>query len=530
MIRRTGWFYLGIAMAMIGVIFRTFWLAVGDNAIRTETAVSNRQGKILLYHTKGIIYDEDLDPIAGDQPCWYLVVNPRGFQREYLDVLLELTNEDEDKITKKLKKETPFVLETKKEPVNIPGVSVFEGVTRYSGVSPHLLGYLDSAGEVGLSGIEKEYGEYLDLFSSSVTVSYTKDAIRGAIAGLGIHRNEAEISKNGLVLTLDDQLCLALEESMEKHIQKGAGIILECKTGEIKAITSRPSYEEENISSYLQSTEGELVNRAFASQTVGSVFKIVIAACALEAELEQFQYNCDGGILINDRTFSCHDHNGHGMIGMQEAFAQSCNSYFIALGQLLGYDRIAEMAERFGYGESIEIIGSICTPPGTFPVKSSSLSLANLCIGQGELTATPMQIARMTAVIANHGVMPDVHLYQGLWLNGKIKSDEEKSSGLSVISEENAEKLRQYCIYTVEHGTAQNAKPENGTAGGKTSSAQTGVMEEGIEKLNVYFTGFYPAEDPQYVVTIFAENGVSGGKTCAPVFREICDVIAEKIS
>ena len=68
--------------------------------------------------------------------------------------------------------------------------------------------------------------------------------------------------------------------------------------------------------------------------------------------------------------------------------------------------------------------------------------------------------------------------------------------------------------------------PNSGKAGGKTSSAQTGIIKDGVEKLNVYFTGFYPAEDPRYVITVFAEDGISGGKTCAPVFRELCDYIS----
>lgn len=525
MIRRTGWFYLAVVTAMIGMIFRIFWLSIGENAVQTERVINRRQEKLVLYHTKGIIYDEDLEPIAGNQPCWYLVIDPRSFQRENMQTLLELTNTEENKLNQKLKKETPFVLETKKEPTMMPGVRVFEGVTRYSGVSPHLLGYLDSAGEAGLSGVEKEYGAFLDLFSSSVTVSYTKDAVRGAIAGLGMELEESEPTENGLVLTLDGQLCRALERSMDQYIKKGAGVILDCKTGEIKAIASRPGYEEEAISSYLQSTEGELVNRAFAAQTVGSVFKIVMAACALEGNMEEFQYDCEGGIVVGGRTFSCQDQKGHGTIGLQEALAQSCNSYFIALGQLLGYDKIAEMAKRFGYGESIEILGSICASKGNLSSKSSNLSLANLSIGQGELTATPMQIARMTAVVANGGTMPEIQLYRGLFLNGKIKGEAEKSKGSPVISSDIAEKLRQYCVYAVEQGTGQSAKPENGTAGGKTSSAQTGVVEDGVEKLNVYFSGFYPAEEPQYVITVFAENGVSGGKTCAPVFREVCEFL-----
>ncbi len=528
MIRRTGIFYLAIAAALIGMIFRTFWLSIGDNALMAETAAADRESKIALYHTKGLIYDGDLKPIAGNQPCWYLVVNPRDFQWEYLNVLALQTGSEHDALRNKLRKETPFVLQASIEPQSMPGVCVFEGVRRYSGVASHLLGYLDSAGEVGLAGIEKEYDEYLSLFSSTVYVSYTTDAVRGAIGGLGMEKVDAKISENGLVLTLDRELCRDLDRSMAQYVQKGAGIVMDCKSGEIKAVSSCPDYDESQIISYLQSTEGELINRAFSAQTVGSVFKIIVAACALEAEMESFEYSCNGGIRINERTFACHDHNGHGELDMQEAFAQSCNAYFIALGQLLGYDRVAEMAERFGYGESIEILGSITASKGNFPVKSNSLSLANLCIGQGELTASPMQVALMTAVIANDGVLPAVSLYKGLYLNGRLKTEGDGGENVRIISSDHAEKLRHYCVYTVENGTGQSAMPSVGSAGGKTSSAQTGIIENGVEKLNVYFTGFYPAEDPQYVITVFAEDGVSGGKTCAPVFRSICDFIASR--
>ena len=517
---------MAIIMALIGVIFRTFWLSVGDNALRAETAVSNREGRLLLYRTKGLIYDTDLDPIAGNQPCRYCVINPRDFSKENLDILVKQTGIDREILSKKLKKETPFVVETIAEAEPMPGVFIFDGTKRYSGVAPHLLGYLDLAGEVGLSGIEKEFDDYLSLFSSAAYVSYEKDAVLGAIAGLGMEAIETKASENGVVLTLDDALCLQLNRSMEEHIEKGAGIVMDCRTGEIKAISSRPTYKEKEIASYLQSTNGELINRAFASQTVGSVFKIVIAACALEWDLEDFKYFCNGGIMINERTLACHDHNGHGEIGIEEAMAQSCNAYFIALGQMLGYDRVAEMAKRFGYGDEIEIVGSIFAPKGSFPEKSSNLSLANFCIGQGELTASPMHIAMMTAVIANEGVMPNASVFKGFYLNGSLKTEEQQGEGKQIISLEHAEKLRQYCVYAVEHGTGQSALPSVGSAGGKTSSAQTGIIENGVEKLNVYFTGFYPAENPQYVITVFAEDGVSGGKTCAPVFRELCDFIA----
>lgn len=243
--------------------------------------------------------------------------------------------------------------------------------------------------------------------------------------------------------------------------------------------------------------------------------------------MEGFKYKCNGGIQINDYTFACHHSNGHGEIGLEKAFSESCNAYFIAVGQLLGYEKLSEMAHRFGYDETIGVLGSISASKGTFSVKGSNISLANMSIGQGELTSSPLQIARMTAAVANGGILQDVRLFKGIYINEKIKKTKTSGEGEEILSKENAEKLRRYCVTTVENGTGKEAKPSYMKAGGKTASAQTGIIRDGKEKINTYFTGFYPADDPQYVITVFAENGVSGGKTCGPVFREMCDFISE---
>lgn len=528
MIRRTGVFYLGVVTVLIGLIFRLFWLSIGDNSSRAETVFANRKGVVTLYRTKGLIYDENLMPIAGGQPCWYLMVNPRDFQEENAEYLAQICSVDHKELFEKLKKETPFVLKSFDKPKEMDGVYVFEGKSRYSGVAQHILGYLDSAGEVGLSGIEKEYDQYLGLFAENVSVSYNSDAVKGAIAGFGVEELPSNMTENGLVLTLNKGLCRELERSMGEYVEKGAGIVMDCHSGEIKAIASRPCYDESKLAEYMNSTEGELINRALSAQAVGSVFKIIVASCALENDMEDFKYYCDGGIVINGRTFACHEHNGHGELLMKEAFAQSCNAYFIALGQLLGYECVAEMADRFGYGDPIELLGSIKASGGNVPDKNGNLSLANFCIGQGELTASPLQVAVMTSIIANRGVLVAPSIYKGLFLNGNLKDQSQPKEGIRVLSAEHAEKLKEYCINTVENGTGKSAKPSIGSAGGKTSSAQTGIMDNGMEKLNVYFTGFYPADNPRYVITVFAENGISGGKTCAPVFRSVCDYIGVK--
>ena len=297
MVRRTGIFYLGLMMAFAAVLFRTYWLSIGENAQIAAEAVNNREKSLVLYRTKGIIYDCNLEPIAGDQKCTYLLIDPREFQRKYAGELADFCGESKEKLLEKLSKETPFVVqgEGAVDP-QWKGIFAYEGVARYSGVASHLLGYLDHENEVGLSGIEKEYSDYLDLFSSEVSVSYTADALNGIMEQGTVAEQKDNLSKDGLVLTLDKELCLALERAMDQNLEKGAAVILDCKSGAIKGICSFPDYDEERISDYLQSSEGELINRALSSQAVGSVFKIILAACALENDLEGFEYICTGGL------------------------------------------------------------------------------------------------------------------------------------------------------------------------------------------------------------------------------------------
>ncbi len=527
MVKRSGIFYIALCMAFIGLIFRCFWLAGGKNAAQAETAVAKRERSLVLYRTKGRIYDDSMIPLAGGQKCIYIVVNPREIAGDDQKKLIEISGEKAAETKENLKKEAPFIIKTNENPQITKGVWIFEGEERYSGVAKHLLGYLDSADEVGLSGVEKEYNDFLSLFASEISVRYRSDAMRGALAGLGMEIQGEEVNENGIVLSLNRGLCEAVEELMENRIEKGAVVVTDCRSGEIKAMVSKPNYDEDKIVSYLQSDNGELINRALTSQAVGSVFKLVIAAAALEAGLEGFKYQCDGGILIKEHTFSCNNHTPAKEMDLREALAGSCNSYFIALGQILGYDRIINTARRCGFGEKIEIAEKIEASAGRLKQEGGALGLANLSIGQGELTATPLHINQLMTIISNNGLLPATKLYRGLWINGALKAQEEAPDPQQILDSDIAEKLREYCVYAVENGTGNQAKPNDGGAGGKTSSAQTGIIENGEEKLNVYFAGFYPADQPRYTITVFAEDGISGGKTCGPIFREICNYIGK---
>ena len=198
------------------------------------------------------------------------------------------------------------------------------------------------------------------------------------------------------------------------------------------------------------------------------------------------------------------------------------------MGQLLGYEKILKTAQLFGLDSSIKIANDLFSYSGCLPEDSGELSLANLSIGQGDLMLTPLSIARMTATVCNGGYLVNPCVYKGLYKNKTVVDEAEYKYKSKILDDDIALEIKQMCIDCVENGTGRTAKPENSTAGGKTASSQTGKFnEKGKEILNTYFTGFYPADNPEFVITVFAKNGKSGSATCAPVFKDICDYIEQ---
>lgn len=530
-VKRSGITYLILILIFVMLLFRIYYVSFGDINDKTKAVAGSRSATLELYSSKGVIYDRNLCALAGNQFAYYLVINPRGFDRENIEYVSELTGSDKDFINSKLQKETVFVLRSYFEPKPMDGVYVYEGTTRYSEqpTASHILGYLDSEGKRGLSGVEKAFDDELSAFSSNTYIRYATNALRGVIAGLGIEaQSDNEDTTNGIILTIDRKLSIALEESMSRYMEKGAAVIMDCNSGDLLAMSSLPTFDAENITEYLESDNGELINNAMSNQTVGSVFKMIIAACAIENGLADFEFECNGGISVSDRVFTCQNQKHHGKLDMKEAFAQSCNAYFIALGQLLGYDKIIETAQLFGADSSIKILKDMSSSSGILPQESGMLAVANLSIGQGSLMMSPLEIARITAVMCNGGYLVNPTLYYGTYIDGVIDNQSGYSYKSKIIDSETAALLKEMCMYCVSDGTGKSAAPAVGIAGGKTASAQTGkIGDDGKEILNTYFTGFYPADDPQYVITVFAANGESGSKTCSPVFKEMCDFIAQ---
>lgn len=352
---------------------------------------------------------------------------------------------------------------------------------------------------------EKLYSESI----GSLSINFTVDAIGRLLDGdEGTVYENNYFSKYGAVLAIDTLIQEKVEQAAE-NMKKGAVVVIDIETGDVLASYSKPN---------------DYLNRAFNSYTVGSVFKLVISACALENNRHPI-YNCTGEITVGDTVFSCQNKKEHGVQTMKEALANSCNCYFIELALTLGSEKVYETAKRFGFGESTRLAEDWSVSNGNFPDKSDLQSKGQLALigfGQGSLTTTPLHFASVVATIANggHYIPPNVIL--GEISDSGDKTEFTRNTPRKIISENTAEMLREFMRYVVTNGTGAAADYNNNSAG-KTSTAQSGIYVDGKEILNTWFAGFYPYEDPKYAIVVMTEDGSSGSGDCCPIFRTIVE-------
>ena len=220
---------------------------------------------------------------------------------------------------------------------------------------------------------------------------------------------------------------------------------------------------------------------------------------------------------------------------METAVESSCNTYFIDLALELGGEALRREALSFGFSRSDLIADRMETASGSIPSLNqleNPAELGNFGFGQGVLTATPVQIAKLTAVFANGGYLVTPRLIEGTVDAQGNFSAVEGFAPNRVTDEADARKIGNFMRLTVEEGTGVLATPEQGGAGGKTASAQTGILnpDTGEEIVHAWFSGFFPAEAPKYVLVVFMEDGQSGNRAAAPVFKEIADRVTQALA
>lgn len=511
-----------ICAAFIAVSAR-YWFIINDEDI-VSASVGRGTYTVNVCRHKGYIYDRNMKPLVNRGSEYYALINPDTFDVEEIYPLIA----DYASLTENIGGHAPFLCRLKNGDADDPLTPIIETKDRYGSdnTARHIIGY--SSENFGGCGVEGLYSDFIGENSCSTRISYSVNALGNVLDGADVNITEEKENTAGVATSLDYDIQLICEEAM-KNIGRGAAVVMDVESGDILASVSHPVYDINDLEAYLDDEDSPFVNRAFSAYSVGSVFKLVIAASALESGIsEEFSCTCGGKVTIGSNTFSCHKWAGHGKLDMRTATVESCNPYFILLGRNIPCDMLHDFASAAGFGTENDLRGLV-SASGYLPT-ADELSVpaenANFCFGQGRLSATPIQICSFICAAANGGKLPQAQL-----IYGTVNSSDEKishgTSSRQIFSEETADKLKSFMRDTLYKDNSVGI-PYNTDGGGKTSTAQTGrIGSDGMEELTCWFAGFFPYDEPKYAAVIVAEDGISGNLTCAPVFKEIAENVTE---
>lgn len=500
-------------------------------------SVTARQQRVKLEgaDNRGTIFDRNMNPITGsDEDVIYII--EKGKLNQAAEEIFDGIGAQKVKNSsaryyvyrsRVFSKNAAYVL---RRDFNVFMIKV---ARRYSEdqMAVHLIGYVNAKDGTGACGIEKDFDGILSKKQKAVYAFV--DGKRRIIPGKGIY-STTENPDCGVVTTLDNKIQKKAEEILKDSGHQGSIIVNDAKTGEVLASASAPSFDPSQVEEYLTSNNKEFINKATQSQyPPGSIFKIIVAAAALEKGVvtPETCFTCNGMEEINGIQIKCSGgEEGHGVLTFRQAFAKSCNSSFIQLGKLTGGEEILRMAEKFGIGQKA-MTSQTEEKTGVLPDISDiqGAGIGNLSIGQGKLLITPMQAARVTTIIASGGMDPGLSLIKGVMSDGKIKNS-AVTVPKRVISYETAQKIKDMMVDTVNYGTANNLSEDPDLKGikiaGKTGSAEANYFGEST--VHGWFTGFLPADDPAYVITVFVESGGSGRSSAVPLFRELAENLVKE--
>ncbi len=500
------------------------WLAQRSDLV--QTAAKQGTYTCCAGTASGTIYDRNGVPLTNEQSVCTAVISPTP--EAIAALLTHVPNPTE--FCAKAEEGKPFVWQVDTAGIDCPDVTVLQIPRRYSSRQPaqHLIGYTSQG--VGVAGLEADYDSILRSVDSRWSVTFSVDGSGSALAGEGKLIRYGENPTAGIFTTLDarvQRIC----ETAGSRLEKGCIVVMEVSSGDILGLASFPSYTADTLEEALQDPDSPMINRALYAYPVGSIFKLVTAACAKDSGLaDTFQWDCTGTISVEGQLFRCHDVQGHGRQTMPLAMRNSCNPFFIQLSQRLSGTALRQTAKALGFGQEIPLTTGQVASSGTLPTLQQlrlPAERANFSFGQGILTATPLQITRMTCAIAGDGTLPEVRLVRGITEDGRNVLRETPAHHSQGISAETAAYLRSLMCYAAADSDF-TGKPRHVPMGAKTSTAQTGRFDEdGEEICHGWVTAFFPVSNPRYAVTVLAEDGGYGNVSAAPVLRQIAGALMQ---
>lgn len=384
----------------------------------------------------------------------------------------------------------------------------------------------------GTTGVEGSLNDYLsgtanDQFLAQVNAILTGQTPKGA----------------AVELTIDPVVQQAAWDALGDHT--GAVVAIDPKTGAILAMVSKPAYDPNRLASHdtkaviaaydelLADPTTPLVNRAIAGDLYhpGSVFKLVVASAALDSGtyVPESVFPNPASLELPLSTSVIHN-SGNGTCGpgetvsLADALRLSCNIPFAEIGTGIGEDLLREYAKMYGFDTEVDV--PMAATPSTIPDSLDAPQLMLSSFGQANVRVTPLQIAMVSAGIANGGVLMQPTLIRSIIAPDLTVIQPFQPDVFSTpISAQTSATLTQLMVNNVNNGAASNGRISGVDVAGKTGTAQNG---EG-QPLTLWFTGFAPANDPQIAVAVVVENGTSfGNLVAAPIARKVIEAVLNK--
>lgn len=584
--------YTAVVLVMFSVLFGRLWyLQVVQGHKFLVMSEENRIRLMRIKAPRGIISDTDGFVMVRNRPSFNVFIIPEdvqgrretralGLERaaERLESLLDISQDaiiekvntsrrprfEPVLIARDVNMKTVAYLEEHK--VELPGVLVEVEPLRYniySELASHVFGYLGEISEkqldntdvcldcrqgdlIGQYGIEKSFNLYLNGTPGGKRVEVNAHGRE-----IGTISQKTPIPGHNVTVTLNLHLQMLAEEALGD--KPGSIVAIDPRNGHILAMVSRPAFDpnqfaggisRENWKALIENSDHPLTNKAIQSHYApGSTFKVPIGAALLQEGIvnEHTTKHCAGSVALANTVKRCWKAGGHGYVNIKQALEGSCNVFFYRTGLDLGIDRLAYYTTSFGFGArtGIELPNE---EPGLIPTRewkqeyigdrwypSETMDAA---IGQGFVSVTPIQLANMTAAVANGGTLYKPMLIKRISrADGEVVEEFEPTVIRQVpISARNLEIVREgmWMVVNGTRGTARGSSLDSVEFAGKTGTAQVVKLQQGDqEDLPVkfrdhgWFITFAPADNPTVAMAVLVEHGMGGSHSAAPVAKYI---------
>ena len=566
-----------IIFLMTTTVARVFYLTIVRGEELSEKAETQQLKDTEITAMRGTIYDSNGNVLAQSASVWNVFIDPLNIKDKQRDLIVdEFANlfgydaDEKKEFYDRTTHQNHYELVEKKVENNIKeklskfvsknelgGCIGTEQTTKryypYGTLASSVIGFT-GADDQGLSGIEAYYDEQLTGTNGRIITA--KDAKSNNIA------NDYETSiaaKDGdsIVLTINQTIQYYLEkglrETMNEYQAKGAyGVVMNCNTGAVLAMSSLPDYDcnepykltyskdkkaikKLSDKTAKQEAESAAVQNQWRNFTVsdtyvpGSVFKTFVASAALEENVVNLNttYNCTGSIQVDKYKMKCHYHPGHGTQTLTQGLENSCNPFFITIGQKLGVHNYFKYFDAFGFTQKTNIdLPGEASPQYYKEDQYGIVELSSASFGQTN-SLTPIQVCTGLCAIANGGKLLQPYLVSSIAdANGKTVKKTQTKEIRQVISADTSEKVRKMMKSVVDNGTGKNGYVAGYSVGGKTgTSTKLGESKNGEgDKYIVSFGAIAPSDDPEIAMLIIVDEpnqDLGGGALCAPIAAQV---------